>query len=174
MKMRFAFLIVVFVVPAFAADGAIRPGEKFEGELKVKEGYPWLGFVDTYTDWATEVPVALKAGQNVTFAATVIGKNRRVSVALLDPTGKMIAATKRDTAIKSVTLKVEEVPATGEYRIVVLSNLAGGFELTTSDPANRAASTRAALEQRIKQLKKELADAESALQALPPESIKRP
>jgi hypothetical protein len=148
-----------------ADEGGITPGEPFKGELTEKKGYPWPPYVDTFTEFATEVPIKLKGGQKIALSATVVGANRKVSVGLMDPSGKMIATSKRSTAVKTVQLTVDEVNATGTYKIVVLSDKIGDFTLRATGPSD-AELDATKLEEEIKELKALLAKKEEQLKAL--------
>jgi len=152
--------------PTRADEEAIKVGEKFEGELTEMKGYPhWPGYVDTFAGYAAEVPISLKAGQKLSITATVIGKGRKVSVCLLDPTRKIVAASARSTAVKSVQLTAEEVNATGRYTIAVISDQIGAFTVQTAGPSAEKLDEKA-LEDKIRQLKQDLKKAEDQLEAL--------
>ena len=155
----------LFVSSLPAQQSGLKLGEKLEGELTEMGSYVgWPGFVDRYYGYATDITVSLKAGQSISISATVVGQGRKVSVALQDPTGKIIAATQRNTAIKTVQLTVGEVPATGKYKIAVISDQIGAYSLRATGPSGE--DTIEALEARISQLRKELAAAEAKLKAL--------
>ena len=109
-----------------AKAGGLTLGEKFEGELgETKSSLACLspdGGTSVVTGYVTSIPVTLKAGQGLTATATVVGKDRRVCMHLMDPTGKKIGAsvfTKRTSKLTH-----EEVSATGRYTMPVPMSVA--------------------------------------------------
>jgi len=158
-------MIVVFAPSFTKADDdapSLSANKKLQGELVEPRGsiVGWPGFVDRYYGYMTEIPVSLKAGSKISIAGTVLGKGRKVAMALLDPSGQLIAATKRDTDVGSSRLIVDEVGATGKYKIVFISDQIGAFSLTANFPEVRDEKK---LLDTIARLKKELADAEAEL-----------
>jgi hypothetical protein len=112
----------------------------------------------------TELSVSLKAGQNISISATVVGKDRQVMLFFYDPKGVFLDSSPVNT-IKSAQLDYEEVSATGTYKIIVASPLVGPFTLRTSDP-NKSDPDAKTIRARIEQLEKELAEERSKLKAL--------
>lgn len=110
-----------------------------------------------------EIPVALKAGQDIAITCTVVGKGRHVVLVLRDPKGVQIGITK--SAVKTNTLKVEEVNADGVYKIQVLTSLTGPFTLRATASSEEEVDALA-LEAEIKELKALLAQKEAKLKAL--------
>ena len=74
-----------------------------------------------------EVPVKLKAGQNLSVQVTVTGNTRKVAVALKDPEGNQVVRSEI-LSVKKTELKFE-ANASGMSKIVVLSDQIGGFKL---------------------------------------------
>jgi hypothetical protein len=164
---RTAFVIVtVLAVTRFlpcssaAPPTELVPGEKFEGEIGGKLVNVLTSENVVVAFFLAEVPVTLKAGQGITFSVTVVGKGRQVVLNLMDPTGKVIE--KSSVGKKSISLTAEEVSASGKYKLVVASDLIGPFTLRTSTQSSPKLD-REAIEKRIKELKKELADLEAQL-----------
>jgi hypothetical protein len=154
----------VLLVPAArtAEPAVLKPGEKFEGETSVQK----LSFTyDTYT-WNAhfaDVPIVLKAGQSIAISATVPGKDRKVSLILVDPSDKAIAYSKA-AGTKAVQLVHEEVNANGKYKIVVHSDYTGPFTLQANVSTDDELGIKV-LEERIKQLEAELAETRAKLKA---------
>lgn len=163
MRVMMALFALGLVISSLTAQqsGGLNLGEKLEGELTANS----KKILVAQNDWhfSTEMLVSLKAGQSISISATVIGKDRLVTLFLADPTGKNLANS-RSTG-KTGQLNFEEVSATGKYTIMVGSNLIGPFTLRVTDPSNADGDIKA-LETRIEQLRKELAAAESKLKAL--------
>lgn len=158
--------MAVMISPSTRADDdPIQPGDKFEGRLTKMISSPWLKYVDTFYAYGTDVPIRLKAGQRISITATVTGTGRKVSVALLDPDGKMIAASERNTAVTAVMLPVKEVNDTDTFMIRVMSDQRGVFSVETSGPVATKLDEEA-LEKKIKQLEQELKKAKEQLEAL--------
>jgi hypothetical protein len=100
---------------------------------------------------------------------TVVGKDRKVAVVLIDPSGTAIDGT--ELRPKAARAKFEEVSATGTYRLVVVSDRIGAFTLkVTGPPAPEADAAK--LRKEIKELKALLAKKEEQLKAL--EAKKKP
>jgi RNA polymerase sigma factor (sigma-70 family) len=148
--------------------GELKLGVDFKGELAVST--PWKSYSTGRRDdplpwgYATEVPVTLKAGQSVTVSATVVGKDRDVGVALIDPAGR-VAGTIRETLPVPARLTVEEVNASGKYTVAVVSSQIGPFTVRVTGPSDEESDAKK-LEERIKQLREDLADVEAKLKAL--------
>jgi hypothetical protein len=139
-----------------APPDTLKPGEEYKGELMV--GAPSDGRC-----YYTEVPVELKAGQSVSLTVTVVGKGRQAFINLYDPAGKLLAQSKEGT--KTATLLVEEVGATGKYKIRVSSANIGLFTLRVTASTDDELDIKA-LEERLKELKKETEAVEAKLKAL--------
>jgi hypothetical protein len=168
MKRLIVSLAVLFaaLVPSalHAQPGkGIKLGEEVKGEI-VGPQKTYLAKLGGKLGHSAELSVALKAGQNISLSATVVGKDRTATLFLYDPTGVCLHNSPFDV-VKSAQLTFEEVSATGTYKIVVLSNLTGPFSLRTSDPSASDGEVKS-LEARIEQLEKELAEARSKLKAL--------
>ena len=141
----------------------LKSGIRAEGELTDKDETAFGGIVKAY---AKEYTVKLKAGQSVTITASVLGTNRLVGVALLDPTGRPIDATRDVTkAIKATQLTVEEVNATGEYKVLIGSEKIGAYTLTAKFSTPDEVEMKQ-IEARLLAIKKETADLESRLKTL--------
>ena len=154
----------VLLATAVGADqpAEFKPGEKFEGETSLTElSFSYAG--NTWNAHVADVPVVLKAGQSICLSATVPGKDRKVSLILVDPSGTAIAYT-RTPGTKTVHLVHEEVNANGKYKIVVHSNLTGPFTLQATVSTDDELGVKA-LEERIKQLEAELAELRAKLKA---------
>ncbi len=149
---------------AFAEDDTeLKSGIRAEGELTEKDESAFSGILKAYVK---EYTVKLKAGQSVTFTASVLGTNRLVGVALLDPAGRPIDATRDVTkAVKATQLTVEEVNATGEYKVFIASEKIGAYTLTAKFSTPEEVEVKQ-IETRLQVLKKESADLESRLKAL--------
>jgi hypothetical protein len=148
---------------AQAAGGdTLPPNKKIEGELAGEmRGTPWPEFVDSYYGYMTEHPVTLKAGGKITVSASVTGEKRRVALALLDPSGKIVAATKRNTDVGATRLSVGEVSASGKYQILIVSDRIGAYALTADYQLPVSEQT---LQEAVDRAKKDLAEAEARLQ----------
>lgn len=149
---------------AFAEDETeLKSGIRAEGELTDKDETAFGGIVKAY---AREYTVKLKAGQSVTITASVLGTNRLVGVALLDPTGRPIDATRDVTkAVKATQLTVEEVNATGEYKILIGSEKVGEYTLTAKFSTPDEVEVKQ-IEARLLAIKKEAAELETRLKTL--------
>jgi hypothetical protein len=147
----------------------LKLGEKLEGDLKEEKSYVWPGGGGRLYGYGAEIPVSLKAGQEVSITATVIGTNRKVSVALQDPAGKIIAGSPRNNP-KTVELRVEEVSTSGKYMILVMSDQIGAYTLRASGGSDT--DTPESLQNKIKELEKELEAAKAKLKALEDKSKK--
>lgn len=141
MKPAFFAMTSLWIMTASAAtvradDRVSLPsGQKIEGELiGEKKSTPWIGDVDSFYGYMTDVPVALKAGDKISIRGTVTGRGRKISIALLDPTGTMIAATARNTHVASAQLVADEVNATGDYVIRLVSDRIGAYSLIAVYP----------------------------------------
>lgn len=181
-------LVLGMAAGVFGADPpGIKLGEKFEGEIskvvnaKGKFNAPALeslglprGPGRAISDFVTggcygaEVPVTLKAGQSLSVTVTLKGDGRKAILVLQDKTGKAVAYSK-EPEVATLQLKVEEVNASGKFKIVVVSDQVGAFTLRATGPAGDPADEETdekALETKIGRLKKELAEAEAKLKAL--------
>ena len=158
-----ALLTILLVAPSVRADDAsINPGETYRGVQEGEPGPISANRRDGTTGYATTLSISLKAGQNISMSAIVTGKTRHVSIALYEPTGKRLDIS--DWGTKTNKLTVEEVNATGPYKIVVSSDLIGPFTLDT-DVTTDDLSDIDTLEARVKQLQSALEDAQSKLKA---------
>jgi hypothetical protein len=183
MNARIILSLLLFALPAvaFAADPPeLQPGKKLEDELVGnKKDTRWPGFVDFYHDFMVDHIVTLKAGDKITLTGTVTGKGRRLAVALLDPTGQIIAATKRDTDVSGTKLVVDEVPASGKYTVRFVSNQIGAYtvkadylapkgkDLKAEAPSEVGSQERfARIEKELAEMKKELAETKAKLKEL--------
>ncbi len=151
--------------PLFSQDlPELEAGIKAEGELTDKDDVAVQGF--PIKGYAKEYVVKLKAGQSITLTATVLGVNRLVGVAIFDPAGRPIDATRDPSkAVKSTQLAVEEVNATGEYKVFVGSEKIGAYTLLARFSVPQEVELKQ-LERRLKQLKQEIADIEARLKTL--------
>jgi len=158
-------LMAGFSRPALSQDSPeLEPGIKAEGEVTDKDDVAVQGF--PIKGYAKEYVVKLKAGQSITLTATVLGVNRLVGVAIFDPAGRPIDATRDPSkAIKSTQLAVEEVNATGEYKVYVGSEKIGAYTLLARFSVPEEVE-RKQLERRLQQLKQEITEIESRLKSL--------
>ncbi len=173
MTARTILASLLFALPAvaFAADPPeLQPGKKLEDELVGEmKTTPWLEYVDSYYGYMTDIHVTLKAGDKVTITGTVTGKGRRVAIALLDPSGQMIQATKRDTEVSGTKLEVPEVPASGKYTVRFVSNQRGAYTVKADFPAPKGKDlkaegpTDAGVLERLNRMEKELAEVKKEL-----------
>jgi hypothetical protein len=156
---------ITLLAPVHAADepANLKLGEKFEGELTRRAAIEWPGFA-TVTGYATELPVVLKAGQSLKVSARVLGTDRRVCLALRDPTGRSIKATGWLENTRTSILSIEEVNTSGKFTIVVASDLIGAFSLQATGPSDDERDAKA-LEEKIAELEKELAELRAKLKA---------
>lgn len=125
-----AVVVVAFLTPTINADepGKFKVGEPYKGEVGETIKYaPGYAAPSNASGYQAEIPVTLKAGQDISITCTVVGKDRHVLLILLDPTGKQIGLSK--SGVKTTSFKVEEVSATGEYKIQVFTSLIGPYEL---------------------------------------------
>jgi hypothetical protein len=159
-----ALLVVACGATAFADEETeLKSGLRAEGELTEKDEAAFGGILKAYVK---EYTVKLKAGQSVSFTGTVLGTNRLVGIALLDPAGRPIDATRDVTkAIKATQLTVEELNATGEYKVFIASEKIGAYTLTAKFSTPEEVEVKQ-IETRLQVLKKESADLESRLKAL--------
>jgi hypothetical protein len=148
------------------------PADEFElksgipamGELTSKDTNAFEGFA--IKGYAREYTVHLKAGQSITISASVLGVNRLVGVAIFDPEGRPIEATRElKNAVKATKIVVEEVNATGEYKVYVGSEKIGAYTLKAEFKTPPEVE-REQLEARLKQLKAETATVEARLKVL--------
>jgi RNA polymerase sigma factor (sigma-70 family) len=148
--------------------GELKPGADFKGELGLSSPRKMYstGRRDDPVLWgyAAEVPVTLKAGQSVTVSATVVGKDRDVGVALIDPAGR-VAGTIQESVPFPARLTVEEVNANGKYTVAVVSSQIGPFTVRVTGPSDEESDAKK-LEEQVKQLRQELTEVEARLKAL--------
>jgi hypothetical protein len=175
-RRTFAFAVAVLIVPLCQAGQTtgILPGEKFEGSLtgkatsvdlrtnprkgKVGRKAPFV-FHDAYS---TQIPITVKEGARLSVTVTVTGTERKVALGLLDPDGKVISAMKSWSDTRTAKLEVEEVNASGKYKIVVVSDLIGKFTLRASGPAAKVLGVKE-LREKLRRLKEEVAETEKLL-----------
>jgi hypothetical protein len=158
------FGVVLSPIRADDEDMELKSGIRKEGELNEKDESQFNGF--PVKVFAKEYSVNLRAGQSITMAATVLGKNRLVGIAIFDPAGRPIDATRDiNKAIKATQLVVEEVNATGEYKVIVGSEKIGAYTLEAKFATPAEAETKA-IEARLKALKTETETLEARLKAL--------
>lgn len=123
-------------------------GETHEGEIKNNKG--------------TDVPIKLKAGQDVSISVTVTGKDREFYVILYDPNG---VALGRKAGTKTVQLEVQEVSDAGTYKIHVNSGRTGPFTLKATATPDAEIDEKA-LKAKIAAKEEELAELKKKLKAL--------
>lgn len=163
------FLLVLLLASAGLSaradeDTELKSGIRAEGELTEKDEAPFGGLV--IKAYVKEYTVKLKAGQSVSFTATVLGVNRLVGVAVFDPTGRPIDATRDlNKAIKATRLTVEEVNATGEYKVLIGSEKIGAYTLTATFATPAEVEVKQ-IEARLKAISQESAALEGRLKAL--------
>jgi len=152
------------ITPAINADepGKFKFGEPYKGDVgDTLVVSPYVG--TAYSAYPAEIPVTLKAGQDLSITCTVVGKDRHVLLMLLDPKGKQIGVS--TSGVKTTSLKVEEVSANGEYKIQVFTSLIGPYELwATATPDDELDERK--LEEKLKRLKKEVELTEARLKAI--------
>ncbi len=129
------------------------------------KGEPTIGLVagGGKEGWHSEFTVRLEAGQSIIASVEVTGKTRLVGLEVLDPSGKRITAgSVEKMELKSSELIVEEVPSSGRYRVIVVSNYAGPFKLTVKD-LDASEDEVQSLENEVRELKEKLLEAEAKL-----------
>jgi hypothetical protein len=155
-----------------AVQGTSTAQSKSDPVERLKLGVPYTGEISgekfkvpgtNIMRYRTFIPIALKAGQEISATVTVPGKERLVGLHLLDPMRKPIS--KYDPAEKSVKLPSTEVSAKGVYTIVVYSDALGPFTLTAAS-RNAEDEEEKALVEKAKRLRKELDEVEAKLKAL--------
>ncbi len=166
-----AITIAVAFTPRATADEPTLPfGKEFKGEIDEPKKVTPAAMGNGWTGYVSEFPLDLKIGQSIEVTASVTGKNRQVALALIDKTGKTIADTVKWAAKPSATLTAE-ANATGKYRLVIISDQIGGFTIKVID--SKAKPSKEEIQQRIKDLKEQLAKAEAELKALEAEEKKK-
>jgi HAMP domain-containing protein len=155
-------LAVAVASTARADELTLRPNEPLTAEVKEEKTFLWPGYAGDTKRFALEVPVRLKAGQKIDLTATVVGTNRTVQLALVDPSGKFVETTYYGGKPKTERLVVPEVSSTGVYRVVVASNRIGEFTLTARFAGE--ADEIKTLEAQVERLRRELKDAEERLE----------
>jgi hypothetical protein len=145
--------------------GELKFGEKRSGELTIYGHRTPSGMTQAgggqVIHYCVDLPVSLKAGQNIVIQATVVGEGRTVALQLTDPAGEKFRAT---YLLRECRLVIREVNASGKYRIRVTSSHIGPFSVTVFE---RTADIKA-LEARIEQLERELAESRAKLKELLP------
>lgn len=167
MSIRFIILsVVVLSVSSHCrlwADGPIlEVGKKFEGEIRgpKQKPSPFVGSV-----FLSEVPLLLEAGQRLHFSARVIGSGRKVGLMLIDPTGELVADKGLPRTEESISHGIQQIHASGRYKILVTSNLIGPFVLRTSSKSlNDLTVTE--LKERILEMEAQLKLARTRLERL--------
>jgi hypothetical protein len=144
----------------------VKQNEKFKGEIKGKKETV-LGREEKSRVmrecYRGEVLITLEAAQSLSLSVTVHGDERIVLVRLYDPSGDLIVAT--DFEGGTVKIERKEVPASGKYKIVIYSPHSGAFTLLARGPSKEEQDEKT-IDERIKELKKELADLEAKREAL--------
>lgn len=161
-----ATLCAALLIPPVAAQsGKTKASEPLKGQIEgEKVAFIWYKNNGPALLYMAEVPVILKGGESITVAVTVVGKDRTVVAALQDPKGAVIGGSAvRET--KTTRFTVTETNATGEYKIMIGSDLVGDYTLTVTGPAAERLNKKA-LEQRLERLKKEVQETEAAIRAL--------
>ena len=145
--------------------GELKLGEKRAGEHTIHGHRTPFGMVQAdgaqVLHYCEDLPVSLKAGQNIVIQATVVGEGRSVALQLIDPADQRFKAS---SSPRDCNLVIREVNATGKYRLRVTSSHIGPFHVTVFE---RTADIKA-LEARIEQLERELAESRAKLQELLP------
>lgn len=145
----------------------IKLGEPFEGELGGKEVgmnqlLPKGVFQFNPSGFAARIPITLKAGQDLTVTVSVKGSGRNVAIAMIDPAGKLAGHALHEE--KTAVLQVDEINAKGQYTIIIHSEKIGPFTVRATSSAME--DDEKALEEKIKQRRKELEELEAKLKAL--------
>jgi hypothetical protein len=122
--------------------------------------------------YTSSIPIKLKAGQEISLTATVVGKLRKVGIQLIDPTGKVLTDDNYYARIeeKTSTLTIEEVSTEGTYSIVVFSDATGPFTLRAESDSEE--EDIKSLEKKINSLKKQTEELEAKLKVLKEKSKK--
>jgi hypothetical protein len=143
-----------------AMSKGIKLGEKFKGEFtkehklwcfwKWQGEAPGISGINFRDDPVCQgaFPITLKAGQDVTITATVTGKERFVGVRILDTEGKRIKEEEFQTLKlqdlpeprgwtfvnrKTYEVTINELPTTGRYTIIVISDRLGPFTVQATE-----------------------------------------
>lgn len=146
-----------------AADEPPKPkakAQQLKGEVNPLQRMAPDFVGDSTLAYMADVSVTLKAGQDISLTCTVTGKDRHVLLVLLDPRGMQIGISK--SKAKMTTLRVEDVNANGEYKILVFTSLIGPFSLWATISSEEELNIKA-IEEEIKTLQQLLADAEARL-----------
>jgi hypothetical protein len=155
---------------ALGDDSKLIPGEKLVGEVeREKKAYTWNGVIG-YSGYISEIPIELRAGQKITIDGTVTGTGRKISIALVDPTGQVVFTSKHSEVSKT-QLIMPEVGATGKYTIKLISDQIGQFTLQATGPSMHQLD-KMALKEKIARLEEELIKAKKQLEAMEKESQK--
>ena len=164
MKMALALMIVMLgvlaVCPAVcraADDSEISINKDYTEEIGPESPLPGGSAGPIFH---IEHTIALKAGQKVTVAVSVVGSDRTVEIHLQDSTGQMVGKSKKKPG--SSTLEVV-VSATGVHTIQILSNRIGEYTVHVSSDNE---DTEATIQARIDDLKQKLAVEEQKLKEL--------
>lgn len=140
-------------------------GRNYEGKIPNEEISieGWPTYNDTYTARGCKLEVTLKDEQMYKFDVTLRDPKQILSVALLDPTGAVVAASKRHLEKGTVKLEYKAV-VTGNFTLVVMSDKVTNFTLRSTGPASK--TTLADLEAKRKRLQAELDAVNSQIEAL--------
>jgi hypothetical protein len=175
-------LLAENIPQAYSQSKGLELGKTFEGELggkpveariRIDGGKSKTGLIRP--GYQTMLPITLKAGQAVSITATVTGKERLVGIAVLDPAKNPVAVSGPSPKVmtvyaKTATVKIEEVPANGEFTIVVASSHVGAFSLRVTSGSDEP--SREDLEAELKELKKKVEQIEAKLKAMDEKSKK--
>ena len=150
--------------------GTLVLGKSLSGDLTGERMLVWTNNAGESSGYQTRIPVFLEAGQSITISASVIGKNRHVGVLLADPKLTELSRT-NGSDVKATELVYEEVPSTGQYTILVFSDLVGPFEVRAVDgesaeEVETTSPNATGLEKRVKQLEEEVQSLKEAIEAL--------
>lgn len=176
----FRLLAGIGALFAFAATvisqgaGSLTLNEPFRGTIP-SERTIVPGANGKYSVFGTYLPIRLEEGQRVTITADAIGDGRDIGLAIEDP-GEVCLNLGASGPRKGKTAQfaINEVAATGVYKIYVFSDRPGGFRLQVTSP--KVASVRSggtptkddikSLEQLVERLENELFEAKTKLKAL--------
>lgn len=123
-----------------------------------KERKPILDNPGAGVWYQKETEISLQAGQSIELKAVVTGKDRRVGIVVVDETNTPVTLPVPKFEPELLELKVEEVNATGTYKIILYSDRIGPFTLQAKDITEKDAS--------IEELEKERQKLLEALEAV--------
>lgn len=180
--MRKVILCTVVIMSAIAqyaaAQTTITVGKKFEGVLNEPSVY--TDNIDDYRNsisgFISELYVQLKGGEPLTVTAEVVGDKRQVALLVEDPSEKRTVFGGYNPDRNTVSVKA--LNTTGKYKITVISDKIGDFNVKVvspnapaggmagnTAPANNAEALQR-LEEKLERLKAELEKAQEELKAL--------